>query len=323
MEGVSFDDRFFECGNENHQFDYLTSSGATTGVIRWTCLEQATFPIGSIASQPKTIPSVSVLSDWTDTTNSKFCYTRNESPTSAPVSPVSVTSSPILTTTAPIVAPIAAAFPATFRPILLSSQVPSPATTRDSSGSSTGIVIGAAAGGAIVAIVFAIVVVVLVLRRSPSNNVKPVKDDTHDATSGGLPVEAHDEHVTDVEEHVAINRPIQRVSVSEASTPQNDTLSYATSNSASRPSVASSSSRPMNPNDLHYKDQSRSVQAIPIVSVVPPSIVDTQLQGRVDDSVQIDAYATAVATPVDMSHLSEISGASGGSGSTKRPTIDP
>lgn len=200
------------------------------------------------------------------------------------------------------------------------TPMPLSATTRDGNGSSVGLVVGAAAGGAIVGIGIAIAVVILLLRRSPTKNVKPLQGDTQDALSVGLPVQAHIEHFTDLNEDLEINKqggPFNGFA-------QNDPVFYASSIRASRPSAASSASRPMNSNDLHFKDQSRSVQATPMVHVLPPSIVDAHLPGRLDDSIkEIEAFATAVATPVDMSHLCESPEELLVDGSTKRPPIDP
>lgn len=129
--------------------------------------------------------------------------------------------------------------------------------------------------------------------------------------------------MTDFEEQelAAIDIPIH--SDSQVSIPHNDTLSYATITSASRPLVSSSASRPINPNDLHYKDQTRSVNAIPLVNVLPPSIIDAHLQGSADNSEHFEALVTVVATPVDNIDLYEFTGTSGGSASTRRPVIDP
>lgn len=188
FEGVFFLDTMFECGAESHQANYMDNVDSSSEV-RWTCLEQATFPIGLTTSQPRTIPSVTILSDWVDTTDTA-CYTRTEYTSAAPIA---VTPPPIMATTVPLIAPISADVPTTLMPIMLSPQVPSSPTTQDGSetsdgsGNNMGFVVGAVAGGAIVAIGLTIVIVVLVLRRSPTNNVKPTQH-TQDALSGGAHV---------------------------------------------------------------------------------------------------------------------------------------
>lgn len=125
QEVIVFRDIFMECVFQNHDYEHLSESGSTIKANRYTCIENMTFPTGSLAMETQTIPKVAIQADETLVTLEwEFCRSQvrvNNTFTVAPFPPVTI---PAIPPTLGLV-PVGLPSPSAVSPTLAPNQLPS------------------------------------------------------------------------------------------------------------------------------------------------------------------------------------------------------